>query len=148
MLDKLRALLEGAPGKEEEPFSQPKDARSLVRSRRLKRRLKAAASLSLALGAGLFISCQRLLGADEEEEEPQKGAPASSQEAKPPASEASSAPVSSPSSTPATSPSSELVPASQSSATSPASTRSEDRKGKVSIKKHRKGMPVPDNLLE
>jgi hypothetical protein len=85
-------------------FADPK----LVRRRRLKRQLKAAASVLIAVAAGTFLACQRQLG----------------------------------------------------NASSPADREPSgrgvsdgDRTGSpsdaaVDVDQHRKGMPVPDNLLE
>lgn len=147
MFKKMKDLLSGRPTKEE-PFQQPEDASQLVAQRRLKRRVKALVSVSLALSAGAFLSCQRFLGLEEEQKpptsEPKKDAPASTQITTPDTTtkptEAQSQPAES---QPMIPPTSQLTVTSQ-----PTTTESKPHKGKSSTEKHRKGMPVLDNLLE
>ena len=94
-----------------------------VRLRRIKRRLKASASIVLATAAGVFLACQRRL-ADE---------PVRPPEPSPMGPDARTGPE----------------PPDVPDATAPsvdASAPSKD--AAVDVDEHRKGMPVRDNLLE
>lgn len=106
-----------------------------VAARRWKRRLKAAGSLALAALAGAFVACQRGVQSLGEAASP---APSISRD---PEADALSPP---PSSAP-------LPDAAVEVADARAAPASRDAGGDgyvVDAKEHRKGMPVPDNLLE
>jgi hypothetical protein len=97
-------------------FADPK----LVERRRRKRRLKAAASVLVALAAGTFLACQRQLEKlSGTTEAPSPGVSEASGDA--PTDASRGAPEDAPRGAP---------------------------DAAVDVKEHRKGMPVPDNLLE
>lgn len=100
-----------------------------VAGRRLRRRLKAAASIVVALMAGTFLACR---GDDVVEDPKPTGDPVTPPPPPEPSASASAAPSAS-----ASASTSAMVPAPP-----PAPKPTVDRK------EHRKGMPVPDNLLE
>jgi len=111
---------------------EPVDAEAAlrkVRLRRLKRRLKAAASLVIASAAGAFLACTK--------GDKQRPPPAPN----PTTHETSNLPA--PPRDAAAERSTALVPAKDAAAPSDASS-----KGAVDRLEHRKGMPVRDNLLE
>jgi cytoskeletal protein RodZ len=141
MFKKLTDKLWGTQS--DEPFQQPEDASALVANRRMKRRIKAAVSVTLAIGAGAFLSCQRFLGLEEQEETKATQEPksqASTQTATQPAS--TSQPQTMPESAPASIPTTSALTTTTSQPTPP------KHKKKTSTTKHKKGMPVLDNLLE
>ncbi|HMF40576.1 MAG TPA: hypothetical protein VKQ32_07775 [Polyangia bacterium] len=111
---------------------EPVDAEAAdrkVRLRRLKRRLKAAASLVIASAAGAFLACTR--------GDKQRPPPAPN----PMTHETSNLPA--PPRDAAAERSTALVPSKDASAPHDAAA-----KGAVDKREHRKGMPVRDNLLE
>jgi hypothetical protein len=89
----------------------PRKSGWVVGIRRVKRRLKAAASIGLALAAGTFLSLQRDAGADAT---PPKTGEQSRKRGK----------------------------------KGQKGKKGDKEKGKPDKEEHRKGMPVPDNLLE
>jgi hypothetical protein len=108
--------------------------RDRVRARRRKRRLKAAASILVAVAAGTFLACQRgvetarlLIDASRE-----AGDDARTSEGADGARDADGAPLAVADARP------------DALARSTASPRD----ATVDVNEHRKGMPVPDNLLE
>ena len=114
-----------------------------VGARRIKRRLKAAASIIVALAAGTFLACRK----DPASESAEPNDDATSAVAGDPASSAQPAPSASASAT--------ATPSATASATStalatttPSGPAAPKGKPTVDRKEHRKGMPVPDNLLE
>ena len=113
-------------------FASPK----LAKRRRLNRRLKAAASVLVALAAGSFIACQRQL-------EKWSGEAASPSVGS--AGEAGGAPkdVGHDRGEAGSIDSSAAASAKVADARSPRATDAA-----IDVKEHRKGMPVPDNLLE
>jgi hypothetical protein len=129
-------------------FADPKK----VAGRRLKRRLKAGASVALALVAGAFLACKG--GANPTEGSPQ------GPDARPGPDASGNAPsgtASGPAAAGATSASPVAEPADAGSAPVDASTAlvvvdagaaAHPRAPKVDKHEHRKGMPVRDNLLE
>ena len=100
-----------------------------VRTRRLKRRLKAAASIVVALAAGTFLACKK-----EPPDQPEPKPPPPEAETVEPPTTVAVEPVP----PPAPSRSTAIVPAPVPAKPKPT----------VDKKEHRKGMPVPDNLLE
>lgn len=103
-------------------FAKPDE----VRPRRVRRRLKAIASLMVGVAAGTFLTCQRQVAKPVKKDAPQPitvDVPAPDESPKE-AADASVRPDA-------------LVP------------RAEPKKdASVDRREHRKGMPVPDNLLE
>lgn len=70
MLDKLKQrMMPSAGSGPHAPFSPPENAEKLVRRRRIQRRLKAAFSIGLAVAAGTFVACQRMLGASDKQKQ-------------------------------------------------------------------------------
>jgi hypothetical protein len=116
-------------------FAHPR----LVRRRRVKRRLKAAASVLVALAAGTFLACQRHI---EQLVADAGGGPASdgSSDAPPDAPESVGIDVRSVDGSPVDADAA-LVKVADARSPRP-------RDAAVDVKEHRKGMPVPDNLLE
>src|SRR5262245_38121932 len=114
----------------------PRKSTGEVRLRRWKRRLKAAASLGLALAAGTFLACQKT-PAPRQPVPPNPTTPETGPQLPPlpPPDLAAPAPASAPA------PTTELVKV-------PPKPEEHPKKGKVDQKEHRKGMPVRDNLLE
>jgi hypothetical protein len=107
-------------------FVKPSDAKK----RRFRRRLKAAASIAVALCAGTFLACQRgvqtiqsvidaSIGRDAENDAPQNDA----------------------------SDSTAMVLVADAGKDAEARAR-KLKDAAVDVNEHRKGMPVPDNLLE
>lgn len=113
-------------------FVKPSDAKK----RRIRRRLKAAASIAVALAAGTFLACQRGVqtiqnAIDASSEKDSDSDTNSSQPSAPTDASSSTAMV--------------LV----TDAGKDAEARAKKLKdAAVDVKEHRKGMPVPDNLLE
>jgi hypothetical protein len=115
-------------------FAHPK----LAARRRWKRRLKAAGSLAIALAAGTFLACQRQMasmfgegGLDAGARLPGSGPSEAASGGVAPSAEESGAPDAA-------------------LAVADARARTNDRPSDaaVDVREHRKGMPVPDNLLE
>ncbi len=107
--------------------------KDLVRIRRVKRRLKAAASIVVALSAGTFLACQKQVS---------KITDRTTEKASPPEIEVEEhEPLS-----PATSATGDAAEAGAPQL--PPVRRKPDAAPKVDRKEHRKGMPVRDNLLE
>ncbi|MBL8719132.1 MAG: hypothetical protein JNL79_24315 [Myxococcales bacterium] len=107
--------------------------KSQVARRRLARRLKAAASIGLAVAAGTFVACKQK--ADEimkalDDARGDVGEPETA--ASPEASDAGDAAMTT------TKPSSSAMVVAKDAGPAPA----------FDAKEHKKGMPVPDNLLE
>ncbi|MBK7399720.1 MAG: hypothetical protein IPJ34_26570 [Myxococcales bacterium] len=110
--------------------------KSVVARRRLARRLKAAASIGLAVAAGTFVACKQkadeimkaLDDARGDVGEPEAAAPPASG----PATDAGDAAMTT------TKPSSSAMVVAKDAGPAPA----------FDAKEHKKGMPVPDNLLE
>lgn len=98
-----------------------------VRIRRIKRRLKATASIVLATAAGLFLACQRRATGGSEPVGPSPYGPDAR-----------------------TGPEVEIPPADASTPPddSPVPERERAHDAAVDVDEHRKGMPVRDNLLE
>jgi hypothetical protein len=114
-------------------FSHP----GMTKKRRLRRRLKAVASIAVAIAAGTFLACQR--AASTLVEAPAEGSPP----------EAGPAPVTASSGIEVLDGS--LVPDAALVADARIDTvavRPRPRDAAVDVNEHRKGMPVPDNLLE
>jgi hypothetical protein len=169
MWDKIKKRLGLAPPPwEQRPFEQPRDAQALNQQRRTKRRLKAGLSVGLAVSAGLFLSCQRLLGEQEapdagtdaappQDASPQDASPqdASPQDAAPQdASPQDASPQDAAPQDAAPSDGGVLGEAPQDvgapsdvGALVPVEPKKKKRP-KVDLREHRKGMPVRDNLLE
>lgn len=106
-----------------------------VRARRIKRRLKAGASILLATAAGAFIACQRIAGGVAAPPGPSPMGP----DARPgpaPADSASSVDI-----PPVASGQAEELDAAP-------PPRAKQVDAAVDVNEHRKGMPVRDNLLE
>ncbi|MFO0616812.1 MAG: hypothetical protein U0414_29730 [Polyangiaceae bacterium] len=117
-------------------------------ARRLRRRLKAGASIVMALCAGAFLAA---CGADAASPPSPSGPDArggpprgSNKPSSTPAGSGSAAPSAPPAPSPAQ-PTSSVVPSASSSAIVPAAPSSGPA---VDKNQHKKGMPVPDNLLE
>lgn len=112
-----------------------------VKRRRLARRMKAVASIGVAVAAGLFLACQRgvdkLVDATRSE-----GGDAAGDMAAPPAAidAAPDAPVDAPVDA--------GVDAPADAKTDALAKHRGPRDAAVDVREHRKGMPVPDNLLE
>lgn len=100
--------------------------------RRFRRRVKAAASIAIALAAGTFLACQR--GLEHLQNASDARAP---DDAQPP--KTSNEPD-----TPAAIPTSTALVRAQDAGAGGKSIRD----AAVDVNEHRKGMPVPDNLLE
>jgi hypothetical protein len=119
-----------------------------VRARRVRRRIKAALSIGVALAAGIFLACQKN-AAPEKSEDAGEGEAARSDDAARGA-------------TPPTSLDDREAGGAEAAVTSDASAGLVDaakpdalakrpahpRDAAVDRREHRKGMPVPDNLLE
>lgn len=103
-----------------------------AKRRRLRRRMKAAASIAIALAAGTFLACQR--GVEKLQNAIDARAPDDAAPPNEPIDANAPAPT----------------------VTSTALVRAQDagaggksiRDAAVDVNEHRKGMPVPDNLLE
>lgn len=111
--------------------------KSLVGRRRLARRLKAAASIGLALVAGTFIACKQK--ADDimkalDDARGDVGEPDAAKEASVPTADAGDASTAMTTTTTTTS----AMVVAKDAGPAPA----------FDAKEHKKGMPVPDNLLE
>lgn len=106
-----------------------------VRVRRIKRQLKAAASIVVALAAGTFLACKQDPPA---EPEPNPKPPEEKPTSTPPTASVDPLEVDAVPPPPKPSASMAIVPAPPSPKPKPT----------VDKKEHRKGMPVPDNLLE
>jgi hypothetical protein len=104
--------------------------RELVRKRRMKRRLKAAASIVVALAAGTFLACQRGVETARQVIDAGRSAERDGHEAATNEDDATALVVK--------------------DAKPNAMVKYEGgaRDAAVDVKEHRKGMPVPDNLLE
>jgi hypothetical protein len=98
-----------------------------VRIRRIKRRLKATASIVLATAAGLFLACQRKATGGAEPAGPSPYGPDAR-----------------------TGPEIDIAPpdASAPPDDTPVPARERERDAAIDVDEHRKGMPVRDNLLE
>jgi hypothetical protein len=104
-------------------FAHPK----LTPRRRWKRRIKAAASIAIALAAGTFLACQRQVSSMTR------------------SSRINAAPGD-PSDGPSAAPSPGSAALAVVDARADANPQSRD--AAVDVNEHRRGMPVPDNLLE
>lgn len=111
----------------------------LVAKRRWKRRLKAAASVAVALAAAAFLACQK------SKPEEDAGSGPRETEADGPA-DAKRGP--SDDATPADAASAPEASAADARPDALAKHRGGPRDAAVDVREHRKGMPVPDNLLE
>ena len=119
--------------------AQGADVARKVAVRRMKRRLKAAASIGLALMAGAFLACTPNKQNKEKSRLPVPPNPTTpSVGAVPSYAPSASAGAPSPTLAGSNASSTAIVPAAQTPHKGPSIDRQE----------HRKGMPVPDNLLE
>jgi len=105
-----------------------------VARRRIKRRLKAAASIALALSAGAFLACQRGV------QEVVRAVDASKQP------DAESSNTDSP--IDVRDASGALLASNDAAPDALAKRDASSKDASVDVNEHRKGMPVPDNLLE
>ena len=110
-------------------------------ARRIKRRLKAGASILLALAAGAFLSCKG-------KKEPDTASPFGPDARSGPGVENEIKPSSSAASTGSSSEPRDSGVAQSGSSTRDAGAAAGARAPHVDKKEHRKGMPVRDNLLE
>jgi hypothetical protein len=123
----------------------PREVARAVRIRRLKRRLKAAVSLAIAVAAGTYIACD----AGEKPRSPAPPNPTTPEITNRPAAHdaaadaASDAPADAAVDAPADAAVDALVGAPKALVRRDAGVDS-----RVDREEHRKGMPVPDNLLE
>ena len=118
-----------------------------VGRRRLKRRLKAAVSIGVAVAAGTFLACQKQVS--KFTDKPSEGPKSSDQPVEVPGpaattdrNELDSAPDAAAAGEPDAAPTVSGRPA------LPPSPSARDAAPRVDRKEHRKGMPVRDNLLE
>jgi hypothetical protein len=120
-------------------FADPKR----VRRRRLARRLKAAASIVVAVAAGTFLACHRqvakLAGDGSEEDAGAANVPASASDSGIDVRQEDGSPL----------PNEAALVVADARSDALAQTRDgAPRDAAVDVNQHRKGMPVPDNLLE
>lgn len=122
-----------------------------IRGRRLKRQLKAVVSIGLALAAGVFLACQKKPVSEEKVEDARKGASEPQDGGDKSATRDVIIDVTLvDASAPPSADASALAPLpSDAGAKADALAKPVTRDGgKVDKREHRKGMPVPDNLLE
>ena len=125
------------------------DERAL-RLRRIKRSMKAGASIALALAAGAFLACQRNVSRVPERSpmgpDARGGPPA------PPAQDAAAPPMDAPADDAARADAGDVVTVEAALAVRDAGLAvrdaAHDRPHRVDVHEHRHGLPVIDNLLE
>jgi hypothetical protein len=115
--------------------------------RRIKRRLKAAASVVVALAAGTFLACRGDSPEETNAREPDDASPGSPSREPGPGESAPAATLSARTSDAASAASASAAPDAGTDAGAPPPRRPAP-KPTVDKTEHRKGMPVPDNLLE
>jgi len=159
----------GAVAPPEVPFALPEDASALVRRRRVERRLKAGVAVVVAVAAGAFISCQRIVGNVEHDASsptPTRSDADPDARPRPVVAEPPADPplADTPDATPADAAPEELADAelapkplpdqvTDASADVPPDAvvpvdKPRRREPKVDVRHHRRGMPVIDNLVE
>ncbi len=124
-------------------MSEADDRARKVKARRQKRKLKAAASVAIAVTAGLFLACQRGVTEVQKAIDAARGDDADAQ-----TSDATSDPAITvkDASASATDASQALDAGRPDAALARRSSNAKD--AAVDVNEHRKGMPVRDNLLE
>jgi hypothetical protein len=126
-------------------FAHPKQ----VKRRRVKRRLKAAASIAIAVAAGTFLACQRQVAKLTGDAGGGDGAEASAVSAASGSAVASAvASGSASASASAAEPGDASVVVADAKTDALAREAASPKDAAVDVNQHRKGMPVPDNLLE
>jgi hypothetical protein len=127
-------------------FAHPK----LVRRRRVKRRLKAAASIAIAVAAGTFLACQRQVAklAGDAGSGGEAGAAATATASSPATQPAEAAATSAPLDASSAPPGDAANVVADARTDGLARDAATPKDAAVDVNQHRKGMPVPDNLLE